>query len=351
MQAMQLFQPAPITSAPLQPVNLPIPEPGPGELRVRVLACGVCHTDLHEIEGDIPLPRLPLIVGHQIVGIVDKLGPGVTAPPAGTRVGIPWLGATCGQCRYCRTGRENLCLDIRFTGLHTDGGYAQFTIARAGFCYPIPDSLDTVHTAPLLCAGVIGYRALRLALNLDRGAGGAGTIARPTLDGITVGLYGFGASAHICLQILRFWRCRTAVFTRSPQHQAHARELGADWVGTAREKPAFMLDHAIIFAPAGELVPLALQHLDRGGTLALAGIHMSPIPQMDYNLLYHERTIRSVANSTRQDVIDLLNLARSIPLHTTVTTFPLSRANQALLAVKQSQVNGAAVLLLNDDSA
>ncbi len=347
MQAMQLFQPAPIESEPLQPVDLPIPEPGPGELRIRVLACGVCHTDLHEIEGDIPLPRLPLIVGHQIVGIVDQLGPGVSAPLPGTRVGVPWLGSTCGQCRYCRAGKENLCLDIRFTGLHTDGGYARFTIARAGFCYPIPDSLDTVHTAPLLCAGVIGYRALRLALNLDR----CDRTASTPVEDITVGLYGFGASAHICLQILKFWHCRTAVFTRSPKHQAHAQELGADWIGTAQEKPPFPIECAIIFAPAGELVPLALQHLDRGGTLALAGIHMSPIPQMDYNLLYHERTIRSVANSTRQDVIELLNLARTIPLKTTVTTFPLSRANQALLAVKQSQVNGAAVLLLDNDTA
>ncbi len=341
---MQLFQVAPIESKPLQPVDLPIPEPGPEELRIRILACGVCHTDLHEIEGDIPLPRLPLIVGHQIVGIVDKLGPDVNIPAVGTRVGVPWLGSTCGHCRYCRSGRENLCPNIHLTGFHTDGGYAQFTIARAGFCYPIPDNLPTFNTAPLLCAGVIGYRALRLTLNLDR-------IPGSPPDDIAVGLYGFGASAHICLQILKYWHHRTAVFTRTPQHQEHARELGADWVGTAQEKPPFLIDRAIIFAPAGELVPFALKNLDRGGTLTLAGIHMTPTPPLDYTLLYNERTIRSVANSTRQDVIELLTLSATIPLQTTVTTFPLSEANQALLAIKQSRINGAAVLVVDRDTA
>ncbi|MEO0019635.1 MAG: zinc-dependent alcohol dehydrogenase family protein [candidate division WOR-3 bacterium] len=330
MRAMQLTKTAPVETAPLQPVEMPLPEPGLNELRIKVLACGVCHTDIHEIEGDIKPPHLPLIVGHEIVGVVDKLGAGVKEPKIGTRVGIPWLASTCGKCHFCKTSRENLCEEIKFTGFHTDGGYAQYTICRAGFCYPLPENLAIANLAPLLCAGVIGYRSLKRA------------DVQPETN---VGLYGFGASAHICLQILKHWHCWVAVFTRTKSHQEHARELGADWVGTAKEKPPYKLASAIIFAPAGELVPLALSHLDKGATLALAGIHMSPIPEMDYSLIYHERKICSVANSTRQDVIELLSLAEEIPLKTTVTTFPLEQANQALLAVKKSGINGAAVLL------
>lgn len=332
---MQLLQPAPVETAPLKPVEVPTPTPGAGEVRIRVLVCGVCHTDLHEIEGELKLPSLPLIPGHQIVGIVDKLGPGVDAPAPGTRVGVPWLAGTCGQCKFCRASRENLCPDIRFTGFHTDGGYAEFTIARAGFCYPLPEDLNPAHAAPLLCAGVIGYRALRVALASETGSIPAGR---------SVGLYGFGASAHICLQILKHWGSWVAVLTRSPLHQKHARELGADWVGGPGENPPRKLDAGVIFAPAGELVPRALGHLDRGGTLALAGIHMSPIPSIDYPLIYEERILRSVANSTRQDVTNLLKLAGEIPLKTTVTTFPLKEANTALLAVKHSALSGAAVL-------
>lgn len=330
---MQLLQPAPVESAPLKLVELPLPEPAPAQLRIRVEACGVCHTDLHEIEGDLKLPRLPLVVGHEIIGIVDQHGPGVNSPPPGTRVGIAWLGATCGRCSFCTSGRENLCEDARFTGLHIDGGYARYTIAHAGFCYPLPPGLSAPAAAPLLCAGVIGYRALRIALVFHR---------LPA----AVGLYGFGASAHIVLQILKHWHCPVAVFTRTPGHQEHARELGADWVGAAQHQPPFKLDAGIIFAPAGELVPLALNHLNRGGTLALAGIHMSQIPALDYSLIYQEHTIRSITNSTRQDVLDLLQLAQEIPIQTTVTTFPLEQANEALQAIKHSRLNGAAVLLI-----
>lgn len=327
---MQLLQTAPVETAPLQPVEMPLPEPAANELRIKVLACGVCHTDIHEIEGDIKVPHLPLIVGHEIVGIVDKLGEGVKEPQIGAMVGVPWLASTCGRCHFCKTNRENLCDRIRFTGFHTDGGYAKYTIARAGFSYPLPENLPPAHLAPLLCAGVIGYRSLKQAN------------VKPET---TVGLYGFGASAHICLQILKHWHCQVAVFTRTKNHQEHASELGADWTGTAKEKPPFKLESAIIFAPAGELVPHALAHLDKGATLALAGIHMSPIPEIDYSLIYQERKVFSVTNSTRQDVIDLLHLAKEIPLKTTVNTFPLEQANQALLAVKENQVNGAAVLI------
>lgn len=327
---MVLRKIAPVETAPLEAAELPLPVPGPDELRIRVLACGVCHTDIHEIEGDIKLPRLPLILGHEIVGVVDQLGENVVQPAPGTLVGIPWLAQVCGKCRYCRRGRENLCENIRFTGFHTDGGYAQFTLVRAGFCYPLPGNLPVSNLAPLLCAGVIGYRSLRRAQIQPEDR---------------VGLWGFGASAHICLQILKYWHCPVAVFTRSPLHQQHAQELGADWVGSPEAAPPFALDAGVIFAPAGELVPRALARLDKGATLALAGIHMTPIPRLEYGLIYYERQLVSVANSTRQDVIELLQLAEKIPLQTTVTTFPLEEANEALLAVKHSRVNGAAVLL------
>jgi propanol-preferring alcohol dehydrogenase len=330
MKALILEKTAPLETKPLRPVELPVPEPGPAQIRLRVLACGVCHTDIHEIEGDIKPPQLPIIVGHEIVGLVDKTGQDVTEPEAGTLVGIPWLGSTCGKCDYCRKGKENLCADIRFTGFHHNGGYAQYTLVKSGFCYPLPEDVPIANLAPLLCAGVIGYRSLKKAA------------IKP---GDNVGLYGFGASAHICLQILKHWHCRVAVFTRSMRHREHARELGADWVGTAQETPGFKLAAGVIFAPAGELVPFALSHLDKGGTLALAGIHMSQLPPLPYPLIYEERTLCSVANSTRQDVRELLALAGEVPLQTTVTTFPLERANEALLAVKESRINGAAVLI------
>jgi propanol-preferring alcohol dehydrogenase len=338
-------------------VDLPVPEPGPGEVRVRVLACGVCHTDLHEVEGDIA-PRLPVVPGHETVGTVDKLGDGVTAPALGSRVGIPWLRSTCGKCRFCLSGRENLCDDIRFNGFDADGGYAEYTVAPAAFVYPLPGTLDPASAAPLLCAGVIGLRALRIAGVHHRDtktqsvgrAGPQTSWSLPEASGLggevrRLGLYGFGASAHICLQVARHFGIETAVFTRSEAHRAHALELGAAWTGSADDGPPWPLDSGIIFAPAGELVPIALGHVDKGGTLALAGIHMTPLPQMDYSLVYGERVLCSVANSTRQDVRDLLALAAAIPLRTTVQTFPLEAASDALLAVKHSETRGAAVLV------
>ncbi len=326
---MQLQRPARAEDSPLALVDIAVPEPEDDEIRIRVRACGVCHTDLHEVEGDLPLPRLPLVPGHEIVGIVDKLGKKVSGPDTGTVVGVPWLNWTCGQCRYCRSGRENLCERIRFTGYSVDGGYAGYTVVPSEFCYPLPGGQDPVETAPLLCAGVIGYRALKLSK------------VRP---GQKLGLYGFGASAHICLQIARHWSCGTAVFTRADKHKELARELGADWVGEADDDPPWPLDSSIIFAPAGGIVPKALGSLDRGGTLALGGIHMSPIPEMPYDLIYHERTVRSVANSTRTDVRELLKLADQIPLKTSVEVFPLEQANEALLQVKLSHARAAAVL-------
>lgn len=342
MLAYRITNPAPAEQRRLTATELPVPEPGPGEIRVRVEACGVCHTDLHELEGDIPLPKLPVTPGHEIVGVVDRLGPGVSAPALGTRVGIAWLASTCGRCRFCRSGRENLCTTAKFTGLHTDGGYAEFTVARADFVYPLPAGIAPAQAAPLLCAGVIGFRALRLALAtfLPRTGQPTVSLALP----VRLGLYGFGASAHICFQIARYWGCDIAVFTRSPNHQQLARELGANWVSTATEPPPWPLDASIIFAPAGELVPVALNHLDRGGTLALAGIHMTTIPAIEYSQLYFERELRSVANSTRQDAHDLLALAAAIPIQSTVEEYPLTKAPDALLALKRSHLRAAAVL-------
>jgi len=351
---MQLVRQAPVEERPLRQVGIPRPEPGPDELRIKVKACGLCHTDLHEVEGDLELPKLPLVPGHEIIGFVDRLGEGVSGPAAGTRVGVPWLYSTCGKCRYCRSGRENLCEDIRFTGYSVDGGYAEYVVVPAGFCYPVPDRFSHTEAAPLMCAGVIGYRALGVAGVRDSGvqgfksADGTGPPLEPSdprpLEPFRLGLYGFGASAHICLQVAKHWNWQTAVFTRAQRHKNLAHELGADWVGEADDEPPWKLDSSIIFAPAGELVPKALGHLDKGGTLAHAGIHSSPIPGFDYDLIYQERTFRSVANSTRQDVIDLLALADEIPLRTTVEEFPLEQANEALLKVKHSHTRAAAVL-------
>jgi len=331
MRAMILHQPAPVEEKPLRAVDVAPPTPGPGEVLVRVRACGVCHTDLHTVEGDLALPRLPLIPGHQVVGIVAEAGPGVTRFRPGDRVGVPWLYATCGECRFCQEGRENLCESARFTGYHADGGYAEAMVVAADFAYALPPDFSDTAAAPLLCAGVIGYRALRLSE------------VRP---GQRLGLYGFGASAHVTLQVARHWGCEVFVFTRSPAHQQLARELGAVWVGRAEEEPPARLHSAIIFAPAGALVPEALRVLEKGGTLALAGITMSPIPELDYSRLYQERTVRSVANSTRQDARELLRLAAEIPLHTAVEEFPLQAANEALLRLKRSQIQGAGVLVV-----
>jgi propanol-preferring alcohol dehydrogenase len=326
---MVLDRPRPIAEHPLVERELPIPEPGPSEIRLRVAACGVCHTDLHTVEGDLSLPKLPIVPGHQIVGTVDVLGEGVDRFALGDRVGAPWLHSTCGECDYCKAGKENLCDDARFTGLHADGGYAEYAVVRADFSYSLPEGFPDLQAAPLLCAGIIGYRSLRLSA------------AEP---GCTLGLYGFGASAHVTIQVARHMGCEVYVFSRSEEHRSHAEALGAAWTGRAEDTPPKGLDSSIVFAPAGGLVPEALRVLRKGGTLALAGIHMSPIPQMDYGLIYGERTVRSVANSTREDAEGLLKLAAEIPIRTDVEAFPLSEANSVLERIKAADICGAAVL-------
>jgi len=297
-----------------------------------VRCCGLCHTDLHTVEGDLQLPRLPVVPGHQIVGIVDALGPGTHIFKEGDRVGIPWLHSTDNQCDYCRRGLENLCDQAQFTGYHVDGGYADYTVVHEDYAYRIPEVFTDENAAPLLCAGIIGYRSYRLSG------------VRP---GQRLGLYGFGASAHLVLQFARHQGCEVYVFTRTPIHRELAKRLAAAWVGSAEDTPPHPLDAAIIFAPAGALVPQALRVLRKAGTLALAGITMSSIPSMDYSLLYHERVIRSVANSTRQDAREFLQLAAQVPLQTEVEIFDLEQANQALQALKKSQIKAAAVLQIS----
>jgi len=334
VKAMLLSAPAPIEASPLALDELPRPDPGPGQIRIRVRVCGVCHTDLHTVEGELALPKLPLVPGHQIVGIVDALGAGVTRFQVSDRVGVPWLHQACGTCDYCQRGAENLCESAKFTGLHVDGGYAQYALAPADFSYPIPDIFSDAEASPLLCAGIIGYRSLRLS---------------EIQPGQRLGLYGFGASAHIAIQVARHWDCQVYVFTRTESHRQLARELGAVWVGDARDDPGVRLQGSITFAPVGWIVPEALRVLDKGGTLAINAIHMSPIPELPYRLIYHERTVRSVANSTRQDAEELLAVAAEIPIRTAVQTFPLEEANQALQALKASQIDGAAALRISEE--
>ena len=331
MKAMLLPAPAPIERSPLALSELPRPDPGPGQIRIRVRVCGICHTDLHTVEGELELPKLPLVPGHQIVGVVDALGAGVTRFQVGDRVGVPWLHQACGGCDYCQRGDENLCESAQFTGLHVDGGYAEYTLAPAEFAYPIPAVFSDAEASPLLCAGIIGYRSLRLS---------------EIQPGQRLGLYGFGASAHIAIQVACHWDCEVYVFTRTESHRQLARDLGAVWVGDARDDPGVRMHSSITFAPAGWIVPEALRVLDKGGTLAINAIHMSPIPEMPYHLIYHERTLRSVANSTRQDAEELLKVAAEIPIRTEVQTFPLEAANSALQALKASQVDGAAALTI-----
>jgi alcohol dehydrogenase, propanol-preferring len=312
--------------APLREAELPAPEPGPGQVLVAVDACGVCRTDLHVVDGELPDPKLPLVPGHQIVGRVveggARFGPG-------ERVGIPWLGWTCGECRYCLSGRENLCDRARFTGYQLDGGYAELLVADERFCFPVPEEYDDLQAAPLLCAGLIGYRSLRLAGDAER-----------------LGLYGFGASAHIVAQVARHEGRRIFAFTRAGDEkgQAFARELGAEWVGDATQRPPEELDAAIIFAPVGELVPEALAATAKGGWVVCAGIYMSDIPSFPYELLWGERVLRSVANLTRRDGEELLALAPRVPVRTQVEAFPLEAANEALARLRSGRVLGAAVL-------
>jgi propanol-preferring alcohol dehydrogenase len=332
MKAMILRSPRPAEESPLEMADLSLPEVGAEEIRLRVRACGICHTDLHTVEGDLPLPKLPVVPGHQVVGIVDAVGEKVSRFTIGQRVGVPWLYRTCGTCEFCQRGLENLCRQARFTGLHADGGYAEAMVVHQDFAYPLPESFSDAAAAPLLCAGIIGYRALRLS---------------GVQPGDRLGMWGFGASAHITLQVARHWGCEVYVFTRGEGHRRLARELGAAWAGGAEDDPPAPVHGGIIFAPAGHLVPQALRVLERGGTLALAGVTMTPIPELDYDrLLYWERVVRSVANFTRQDATDFLQLAAQIPVQTTVQTFPLDAANEALLALKRGQINGAAVLVL-----
>ncbi len=330
MQAMVLTKPERIEKNPLQLKDVPLPEIGLKDILVRVQVCGICHTDLHTVEGELSLPKLPLIPGHQIVGIVEKKGTEVKRFNLGDRVGIAWLNSTCGKCEFCKNGRENLCEQAKFTGYHSDGGYAQYTIISEDFAYAVPETFSPIEAAPLLCAGIIGYRALRLS---------------EIKPGQRLGLYGFGASAHIVIQIALYWKCEVYIFTRSLEHQKLALDLGAVWAGKAEQIPEKKLHSSIIFAPAGELVPHALKALNRGGTLALAGIYMTPIPQLDYmQHLYFEKALRSVANSTRKDGEELLKLASEITIRTQVTVFPLREANRALQLLKQGKINGAGVL-------
>jgi propanol-preferring alcohol dehydrogenase len=333
MQAWLLRGPKPVGEGPLERVEMAVPELGERDLLIRVAACGVCHTDLHIVEGEIPLPKLPVVPGHQIVGRVERVGAGVTAFRVGDRVGVPWLNWADGTCEYCLRGQENLCENGRFTGYQVDGGYADYQVTDERFAYAIPESFSDEQAAPLLCAGVIGYRALRLA--------GAREAKR-------LGLYGFGASAHIAIQVARHWGTECYVFTRGEEHRKLAEELGAVWTGAAGDDPGAEMDCSIIFAPSGQLVPPALKVLRKAGTLALAGIHMSPIPELDYELIWGERVMRSVANATREDAIELLALAPEIPVHTEVETFPMAEANEVLGKLKRSEIKGAAVLQITN---
>jgi len=332
MKAMVLDHTGDVSSHPLQLRDQPIPTPQHGQVLIKVHVCGVCRTDLHVIEGELPDPALPLIPGHQTVGEVLQVGPEVSEVKEGDRVGIAWLQGTCGRCEFCASGRENLCLKATFTGYQANGGYAEYAVVPARFAYPIPPIFSDDEAAPLLCAGIIGYRALRLS---------------GIKPGQRLGLYGFGASAHIAIQIARHWGCQVYVSSLKPEHQKLARQLGAVWVGGATEMPPEKLHGSIIFAPAGELVPPALRALDRGGTLALAGIHMSPIPSLDYDRdVFGERVIRSVTANTRQDGVDLLREAAAIPIKPHTVRFRLEEANRALQELKAGTFQGAAVLTM-----
>jgi alcohol dehydrogenase, propanol-preferring len=313
----------------LQPAELADPVAGAGQVRLQVHACGVCRTDLHIVDGELGEPKLPLVLGHQIVGTVRELGPGVSRFAQGQRVGVPWLGWTCGECVYCRRGQENLCDRARFTGYTIDGGFAEQTVADERFCFPIPDGYPDLQAAPLLCAGLIGFRALLLTGDAER-----------------VGLYGFGAAAHIICQVARSQGRRVFAFTRpgDEKTQAFARSIGAEWAGDSFQRPPEPLDAAVIFAPAGELVPVALAATGKGGSVVCAGIHMSDIPSFPYELLWEERTIRSVANLTRKDGEAFMTLAPQVPVRTEVTAFSLASAGEALATLRSGGVTGAVVL-------
>ena len=329
MRAMLLRAPG----RPLELVEIPDPEPRAGQVRVRVRACGVCRTDLHVFDGELEHPALPLVLGHQIVGVVDRIGDGVTELSVGQRVGVPWLGGTCGVCRFCASHRENLCDTPTFTGYGRDGGFAELAVADARFCFPLPEGFDDVQVAPLLCAGLIGYRALKLAGEGER-----------------LGLFGFGAAAHIVIQVARTKGWRVRAFTRPGDSaaQALARRLGAEWVGGSDAAPESELDAAIIFASAGELVPAALRHVTKGGTVVCAGIHMSDIPAFPYSILWGERVVRSVANLTRDDAREFLPLAERARVETAVHVYPLEKAMDALSDLRAGRFSGAAVVRVSE---
>lgn len=333
MKACVLRVPAKVETNPLEIAEVAVPEPGEGDVLVRVNACGVCRTDLHVIEGELPPRKFPVIPGHQVVGTVEKLGRSARRFVAGARVGIAWLHKTDGTCEYCRAGAENLCDSPEFTGYSVNGGYAEYVVAPENFIYPIPAGFPNEQAAPLLCAGIIGFRCLRLS---GIKAGGR------------LGFYGFGAAAHVAIQVARHWNVEVYAPTRDVRHQKLALELGAVWAGGTFDEPPKKLDAAIVFAPAGEIVPAALKALKKGGVLVLGGIHMSPIPSFSYDLLYQERVIRSVANNTRQDGEDFLRVAAEIPIRTHVQIFPLQDANRALNALKNDAIPGAAVLRVSE---
>jgi len=326
MRAMILDQPR----QPLRHAEVPVPEPAAGQVLVQVRACAVCRTDLHVVDGELPEPKLPLVPGHEIVGTVLRAGPGVERFAAGARIGIPWLGWPCGQCDYCRTGRENLCDRARFTGYTLDGGYAEHTLADARYCFAIPDSYSDVEAAPLLCAGLIGYRSLVKAGEAQR-----------------LGIYGFGAAAHIVAQVARHLGREVYAFTRPGDRAARdfALELGATWAGHSDVRPPHLLDAAIIFAPVGPLVPQALRAVAKGGTVVCGGIHMSDIPSFPYEILWEERSLCSVANLTRRDAEEFLALAPKVPVRTETQVLPLARANEALALLREGRLRGAAVLV------
>lgn len=329
MRACMLVQPAPVETQPLRFTEVRTPEPGNGEVLVQVRYCGVCRTDLHVVEGELTQRKSPVIPGHQIVGVVEKAGANATRFPIGARVGIAWLHRTDGTCSYCLAGSENLCDSPEFTGYTVNGGYAEHIVAPEKFIYGIPEGFADEQAAPLLCAGIIGFRSLRLS---------------GIKSGARLGFYGFGAAAHVSIQVALHWDVEVYAATRDKRHQRLALELDAKWAGGTFDAPPEKLDAAIVFAPAGEIVPAALKALRKGGTLVLAGIYMSPIPSFDYDLLYQERVIRSVANNTREDGEDLLRIAAQIPIQTRIEVFPLAHANRALNALKNDAIQGAAVL-------
>jgi len=332
MRAMLLEKIAPVDTSPLKLVERSIPRPMPGQVRIKVRCCAVCRTDLHVIEGDLPEQTLPLVPGHQIVGTVDALADDCRRLKLGQRVGAAWLRHTCGQCGFCTAGRENLCESARFTGYHADGGYAEYAVVPEAFAYEIPAVFSDVEAAPLLCAGIIGYAALRRA---------------NAPDGGKLALYGFGSSAHVVIQLALHRGCKVYVVTRGENHRRLAREMGAVWVGERAEEMPVKVDSAIVFAPAGELVPPALERLNKGGTLSLAGIYMTPIPQLDYQRhVFFERDIHSVTCNTRDDGRNLLAEAAAIPIHPHTTIYSLAEANRALQDLKNDRINGTGVLVM-----